>query len=188
MKTKILKNCKRCGKEFSAERNSAKYCGNTCKTMANRERRNQEKNDEMLRLKREGALEKRVQKAEDQAEKQRILDDDLLKLREHPIIAAKNLMLKLDQEAADKDKLNQQLEVIRQEDEKHFRLLADNKIAWDAFIRKRQLEKKSQDSIAAFKLQVSRAKLGEIIVTKIWDAFTSPKKSAITPKCKEDSE
>ena len=189
MENNILKNCQRCGNEFNAERNTAKYCGNTCKTMANRERRKNEQIallqeqeqaqiDEKLRLKKETLKEKREQSAAVKAEKQRISDIELEKLEELKRIASEELRLTNEKEAADQAILDQQLEAVRLQSEIDARITANNKSASDAAVLKSDLEKKTQDSKEDVELQVKRAAVIETIVIRSLNFFFGPKKDA----------
>ena len=189
MENNILKNCQRCGNEFNAERNAAKYCGNTCKTMANRERRKNEQItllqeqqqaqiDEKLRLKKETLKVKREQSAAVKVEKQRISDIELEKLEELNRIASEELGLTNEKEAADQAILDQQLEAVRLQSEIDARITVNNKSASDAAVLKSDLKKKAQDSKEAVELQVKRAAVIETIVIGSLNFFFGPKKDA----------
>ena len=90
----ILLNCKHCCKEFTAERNSAKYCSDSCKTMASRNKKAKEQQVKEGLLKQKEAEEKALlERQEKEARRERYRISRELKAAQEKELADKQAAL-----------------------------------------------------------------------------------------------
>jgi hypothetical protein len=62
MPNTIVKQCEHCGTEYTAVRSTAKYCSDSCKTIACRDRKEEERKEKLLEDERKRIEQERLEK------------------------------------------------------------------------------------------------------------------------------
>lgn len=170
--------CMHCNKEFDAVRDIAKYCSDSCRTSAYKQRKKYEianaslekqriLEQERLQLIADEKRSIKEQKTELQRQEKQKRDEIVLKERE-----AKRLQD--EQDEADLAKLNREKEEEQRQKEKNDQLMKAQKALQDSIKAKQNKAREMEESNKRSKLFIGSILIGAAVLNKVCELIFSP--------------